>query len=168
MRRLVIILLACLVPAARAQEPEPAPRLLLDAGHCLATAQGDPLKLASSQAAQVELGYVADSKSLVGADLLSVVNYTVPTHARGTVFTFLAHGKDAHRTLRLQYSVGFRQSDDGSQQIELVDPPLGGIGTQDAALSAIRQIGFHTYILPVSTLQKPSGSVQCQSQPSEP
>ncbi|HEX4068095.1 MAG TPA: hypothetical protein VHZ09_18900 [Acidobacteriaceae bacterium] len=168
MRCLVLILLVCLVPAARAQEPGPAPKLLLDAGHCLATAQGDPLQLASRQAAQVELGYVVDSKSLTGADLLTVVNYTVPTHARGTVFTFLAHGKDTNRTLRLQYSVDFRQSDDGSQQIELVDPPLGGIGTQDAALSAIRQIGFRTYALPVSGLQAPSSSVQCESQPSAP
>lgn len=168
MRGLVLILLTCLVAAAGAQEPGPPPKLLIDAGHCLATAQGDPLNLAARQAAQVELGYVVDSKSLRGADLLTVVNYTIPTHARGTVFTFVARGKDAHRVLRFRYGVGFRQSDDGSQRIQLVDPPFGGIGTQDAAISAIRQIGFQTYTVPVSTLQNTSNAVQCQSESSGP
>lgn len=161
---LAVILLAGLAPAIRAQEPGPPPKLLLDAAHCLAAAQGDPLNLTSRHATQAELGYVTDAESLRDARLLTVVNYTVPTHARGTVFTFVVHGSDAHRTLQLQFGVGFRQSDDGSQRIQLVDPPFGGIATQDEALSAVRRIGFHTFMVPVAPLLAPDKSVQCESQ----
>lgn len=164
MRCLALILLACCVPAMDAQEAAAPPQMLLDAAHCLVTAQGDPLQLAPRHAASAELGYVADPKSLPGATLLTVVNYTIPTHARGTVFTFVVHGNKSHRALQLQYSVAFRQSDDGSQKIDLVDPPFGGIATQDEAISAIRRIGFHTFTVSVSPLLAASGDVQCESQ----
>jgi hypothetical protein len=157
------ILLACLSTAVAAQIQEPPPDPLLDAGHCLASAHEDWLGLAQYRPAEVELGYVTDEKSSPGQELEYIVQYTTRTHTEGTAFAFLAKGKDPHRVLRLQFKVGFRQSDDGTQQLQLVDPPLGGIGTQDQILSAIREVGFHTYAVLVGDLQSRPGSVQCAS-----
>jgi hypothetical protein len=165
MRCFPIVLLACLSVAVPAQIQEPAPDPLLDAGHCLASAQQDWLGLNQTYASQLELGYIADSKTVPGQDLLNIVEYTTRTHTDGRVFTFLAKGKDPHRVLRLQFRTAFRQSDDGSRQLELVNPPLGGVGTQDQILSAIRQVGFHTYSIPVGDLRTRSASVQCESEP---
>lgn len=165
MRCIPILLLACMSVAVPAQIQEPAPDPLLDAGHCLAGAQQDLLGLNQTYASQLELGFVADSKTVPGQDLLNIVEYTTRTHTDGRVFTFLAKGKDSHRVLRLQFKTAFRQSDDGSQRLELVDPPLGGVWTQDQLLSAIRQVGFHTYSILVGDLRNRSAAVQCESEP---
>jgi hypothetical protein len=159
------IVLAFLSTAVGAQIQEPAPDPLLDAGHCLAAAREDWLGLAQYRPAAVELGYVADTKIYSGQELEYVVQYTTPTHTEGTVFAFLARGKDPHRVLRLQYRTTFRQSDDGSQQVQLADPTFGGIWTQEQVLSAIRQVGFHTYSVLVADLQNRPGSIQCESEP---
>lgn len=161
MRCLPILLLVCL--SAAAQNPEPPPQDLLDAGYCLAVHE-QWLGASHAGPAELELGYTADTKSYRGAELLNVVYYATPIHSQGIVFTFLAKGKDSHRILHLLYRNAFRQSDDGSQQLELVNPPLGGIGTLDQILDTIRQIGFHTYSIPIADLQSRSGSVQCESE----
>lgn len=163
MKSLPLLLLVCAAAALPAQIPDPAPDELLDAAHCLASAGGDWLNLAKDNPALLEMGYVTDSKSYPGQNLLNVVDYTTRTHSAGMVFTFLTKGKDPHRVLHLQYRTRFRQSDDGSQQLELLDPPLGGIWTQEQVLSAIRQIGFHTYTIPIADVLNRSGAVQCDS-----
>jgi hypothetical protein len=66
-----------------------------------------------------------------------------------------------------EHSIGtrFRQvffPDDVSWRIELVDPPFGGIGTHDGLISAIRQVGFETFKIPVTQLQKSPDSVSCE------
>ena len=164
MRFLAVSMLAAWAASLGAQDPGPPPQLLLDSAHCLATAPGDLLQFSSRRTTSVELGYVDDAKSYRGQNLLTVVNYTIPTHTRGTVFRFLADQSDQHRNMHLLYTVGFRQSDDGSGQIELVHPPLGGVGTQDEILSAIRQIGFHTFSVSFASLLLPSDSVQCTAE----
>lgn len=151
--------------AACAQITVPPPDDLLDAGHCIATTRQDWFGIAQTHPLDLELGYITDPKAYQGDDLLYIVHYTTPTHTDGMIYTLLAHGKESHRVLRLQSRAAFRQSDDGSQQIELVDPPLGGIWTQDRILSAIHQVGFHTWTITVADLQNRSGSVQCESSP---
>ena len=163
MRCFPLLLLAALSTALSGQIQEPPPQPLLEAGHCLATAKEDWLDLAHGGPALMELGYVADEKSCPGADLLYVVDYTSPTHANGLVFALLAKGKAPHRVVRLQFKVPFRQSDDGSRKVELIDPPLGGIATQDEVISAIREIGFHTYSVTTADLLLPTNSAQCES-----
>jgi hypothetical protein len=157
------LLLACSAPLG-AQEPGPPPALLLDAAHCLATAPGDLLHLGPKEAS-IELGYVDDEKSYPGQDSLVVIQYTVPTHTRGTAFRVMAEKKSRHPTIGILYSVGFRQSDDGSQQVHLLDSPLGGIGAQDEILAAIHRIGFHTFSIPAPALLAPSNSARCEAEP---
>jgi hypothetical protein len=108
-----------------------------------------------------------------GEQMLYVVDYITPyqsegtvfPHTGGTVFSFLVGGDKHHRDLRLLFTTKFRQvffPDDASQRIELVDPPFGGIETHDEIISIIRQIGFETFKIPVTQLQKPPDSVSCE------
>lgn len=162
MRFFLILLLACLSAGAQ----EAPPDLLVDAGQCLGTAKQDWLDLAHRNAATVELGSVTAAAAHRGEQMLYVVDYITPYHSEGTVFLFQVGGDKHQRVLRLLFPTRFRQvffPDDASQRIELVDPPFGGIGTHDGIISAIRQIGFETFKIPVTQLQKPPDSVSCES-----
>jgi len=180
MRCLAPFLLFLCASAAGAQITVPPPAGLLDAGHCLATSHQDWLGLAQTHPYDLELGYVDVPKAAHGDDLIYIVHYTTPTHTEGVVYTLLAHGRDSlfahgeslfghgkesHRTIQLQYRTAFRQSDDGSEQLVLVDPPLGGIWTQDRILSAIHQVGFHTWTIPVTDLENRPAAIDCESSP---
>lgn len=160
MRCLAIILLVCC--GASAQVPESPPGPLLDAAHCLAGTNQDWIRGMHQSGSELELGYLDDMKSYPGQELVYLVDYTTPTHSAGQVSTFLERGKESRRVVRVQFTIAFRQADDGSQRIELVDPPLGGIGTQDDIVAAIRKIGFHTYTVQVSDfVNRPT---QCESE----
>ncbi len=166
MRCLTLFLLACLSTAVRAQIASPPPDTLLDAGHCLAADQRDWLDVASERPYEVELGFISpdnpdSGKSDSAKDPLYLIEFTTATHTEGFAFVFLSRGKDPHRDLLLQFRTRFHQTDDGSQQVKLVDPPLGGVGTQDDILAAIRQVGFHTWKVPVDSLRKRASSVHC-------
>lgn len=107
-----------------------------------------------------------------GAQVLDVVDYITPSrsegtvfpHSGGTVFSFLVGGDKHHLVLRLLFTTRFRQvffPDDASQRIELVDPPFGGIETNHELISTVRRIGFNTFKIRVTQLQKPPDSVSC-------
>jgi hypothetical protein len=162
-RCLFYLLLAGSSAALSAQIQEPPPSQLLDAGHCLAAASQDWLDVAGSRPYEVELGYVSAGKSGSADDSFYLIDYTTPTHTEGFAFVFQTGGKDPHRSLLLQYRTRFRQTDDGSQRVSLVDPPLGGIGTQDDILAAIKQIGFHTWTVPVAALKSHASPVHCET-----
>jgi hypothetical protein len=164
LRCIFILLLACFSAPLYAQITEPAPQPLLDAGHCLASADRDWLDVARENPYQLELGYVSPDESASGQDdALYLIDFTSPTHTEGFAFTFLTQGKGSHRVLSLQSRTRFRQTDDGSQQVNLVNPPLGGIGSQDEILAAIRQVGFHTWRVPVADLRNRSSAVRCDT-----
>ena len=173
MRCLIVLFFASCSAYLCAQISEPPPDTLLDAGHCLAADQRDWLDVAREKPYEVELGFVSADKSDAGREApLYVIEFTTTTHTDGFAFAFLSRGKeshhdflsrskDSHRELLLQSRIRFRQSDDGSQQVSLVDAPLGGVGTQDDILAAIRKVGFHTWRVPVADLRHHAGSVQC-------
>lgn len=163
MRCLVALFLAASSTFLCAQMSERAPDTLLDAGHCLAADHRDWLDVMRAQPFEVDLGYVPADKSDSGKSPLYVIEFTTPTHTAGYAFAFLSHGKDSHRDLLLQFRTRFRQADDGSQQVSLVDPPLGGVGTQDEIIAAIHQVGFHTWSIPVADLKNHTGSVRCET-----
>jgi hypothetical protein len=159
-RIFLFLLLACISAGAQEAPPE----LLVDAGQCLGTAKQDWLNLAHRQGTTVELGSVTDAAAHSGNQMLYVVDYITAYHSEGTVFPFQVEGDKRHRVLRLLFTTRFRQSDDGSQRIEIVDSPFGGIGTHDEIVSAIRQIGFETFKIPVAQLQAHPDSVSCDSE----
>lgn len=168
MRCLVVVFLASCCSCLCAQITEPPPSALLDAGHCLAADHRDWLDIAAEKPYELELGLVSANKSDSGSEKpLYLIEFTTPTHTQGFAFVFLSRGKDPHRDLLLQFRTRFHQTDDGSQQVNLIDPPLGGVGTQDEILAAIRKVGFHTWKVPVATLQNHSGSVHCDTADAE-
>lgn len=162
MRYLAVGLLLSLPATLLPQQPPP-PKLLVDAAQCLATSKEDWLSLGRRKANEVEMGFVTDTKSYPGEQLLYIVNFTTPLHTSGLVATFLADGKEPHLTLRLQYKVNFRQSDDGSQRVELINPPFGGISTQERVISAVHQVEQRTWTIPLSPLVTQPNVADCES-----
>jgi hypothetical protein len=132
------------------------PDVVLEAGHCVATASGDWFGLSPDDPYALELGTVT------GGDSLYLIDFTTPTHSQGYAFAFESRGKGSHRELRLQFRTRFQQAVDGTQRVNLVNPPLGGLGTQ-AIVSAIQQIGFHTWKVPVAELRSGSRSGSCST-----
>ncbi|MFZ0633672.1 MAG: hypothetical protein WA399_09545 [Acidobacteriaceae bacterium] len=163
MKFLVLLFLASLSASVEAQSNEPAPDLVVQAGHCLATADGDWFDLSRDSPYELELGYATGDKSGSGDDSLYLVDFTTPTHSQGYAFAFQTRGKGSHRELTLEFRTRFQQTVDGTQRVNLVDPPLGGLGTHDEILGAIRQVGFHTWKVPVEELRNRSRSVSCRT-----
>jgi hypothetical protein len=163
LRCLVVFLLVCCSLGLRAQLTSPPPDALLDAGHCLAAADRDWLDIARENPYRLELGYSLSDPSDAERSQLILIEYTKPTHSEGFAYSFETRGKEQHRVFLLQYRIRFHQTDDGTARVNLVDPPLGGIGTQDEVVDAIRQIGFHTWTVPVDDLRKHSSSAHCDT-----
>ncbi|MGA7525194.1 MAG: hypothetical protein WBW84_22285 [Acidobacteriaceae bacterium] len=157
MRFLVLCVLACLGASVEAQNSAPPPDVLLEAGHCVATADGDWFDVSQDQPYALDLGSVS------GRDSLYLIDFTTPTHSQGFAFVFQSRGKGSHRELMLDFRIGFRQTVDGTGRVNLVNPPLGSIGTDDAIVAAIQQIGFHTWSVPVAELRDHSKSVSCST-----
>ena len=137
------------------------PKLLVDAAQCLATSKEDWLQLGRRKPTDLEMGLTTESDR--GEQLLYVVDFASPLHTSGTVAAFIVDGKQSQRTLRLQYDVHFVQSDEGAQNVQLVNPPFGGIGTQRHIVQAIHKVGFQTWTIPLRSLVTTPNEAECQS-----
>lgn len=137
------------------------PKLLVDAAQCLATSKEDWLQLGRRKPTDLEMGLTTESAG--GEQLLYVVDFASPLHTSGTVAAFIVDGKEPHLSLRLQYDVHFVQSDEGAQNVQLVNPPFGGIGTQRHIVQAIHKIGFQTWTIPLRSLVTTPNEAECQS-----
>lgn len=140
------------------------PKLLVDAAQCLATSKEDWLQLGRRKPTDLEMGLATGEKSQTGEPLLYVVDFASPLHTSGSVAAFLVDGKEPHLTLRLQYDVHFVQSDEGAQNVQLVNPPFGGIGTQRHILQAIHKVGFQTWTISLQSLVIKPNEAECQSE----
>lgn len=156
----VILTISFCAGALYADQP---PKLLVDAAQCLATSKEDWLELGHRKPTDLEMGLVTDDKSYPGQQLLYVVDFASPLHTSGSVATFVVNGKEPHLILRLQYNVQFVQSDEGASNVRLVDPPFGGIGTQQHVVNAIHKVGFQTFTIPVQSLVTKPNAAECQS-----
>jgi len=159
MRILIFCVVACLGASVEAQNTAPPPDALLDAGHCVATAQGDWFGIAQENPYALELGAVSSG----GEGELYLIDFTTPTHSEGYAFGFASRGRGSHRELTLEFRTRFQQSVDGTQRVNLVDPPLGGMDAHDGTLAAIEQVGFHTWKVPVAELRGYAGGGSCST-----
>lgn len=139
------------------------PKLLVDAAQCLATSKEDWLQLGRRNPTNLEMGLATGEKSQAGEPLLYVVDFASPLHTSGSLAAFIVDGKEPHLTLRLQYDVRFVQSDEGAQNVQLVNPPFGGIGTQRHAVEAIHKVGFQTWTISLQSLVTKPNDAECQS-----
>lgn len=156
----VLLVFTFCAGALRADEP---PKLLVDAAQCLATSKEDWLQLGHRKPSDLEMGMVTDDKAYPGEHMVYVVDFSSPLHTGGVVSAFLVDGKEPNLRLRLQFSVQFVQSDGGASTVSLVNPPFGGIGTQEHVIQAIHKIGFQTWTIPVQSLVTKPNAAACES-----
>lgn len=163
MRILVFCVIACLGASVEGQNTAPPPDALLDAGHCVATAQGDWFGIGQENPYSLELGVSSVSETNGGDGELYLIDFITPTHSEGYAFAFAARGQGSHSELTLEFRTRFQQSVDGTKRVNLVDPPLGGMDAHDGTLAAIEQVGFHTWKVPVAELRDHSLSGSCRT-----
>ena len=84
--------------------------------------------------ATLSLGYFLDTSSYPGEEALYLVNYE---GSKGQAFVFFVGDRDRRRVFRLENNASFMRKKKG---IEFVDPPLGGVWTQEHFESAIERI----------------------------
>jgi len=162
---LALLLLSCLCITVWAQEQPP--ELLREAAHCLA-AKGhggaDWLNIRGSKVTELRLGYFVDTKSYPGDRVLYVVSYTGTQRSEGFVFTILLDRHGRRHNFHIQNNAKFVRSKDGIAGINFVEPPLGGIWTQQHLVAAIKKIGRKpSFTVPVRELLAPSALVRCSS-----
>lgn len=145
MKWVALVVLVISAAGGFAQQDDAAPQLLVDAAQCVVSSKDDWAGISQHKLTELEMGMAVDRKPYSGGEFLYVVNYNDAMHTSGTVLAFISEGRDPHRVLRFQYKVDFRQPEDGSRALELIDMPYGGIGTRNRILNTINNIGFGTY-----------------------
>lgn len=160
--RAFAVLLVVIFSSGSLLADEP-PKILVDAAQCLATSKEDWLQLGHRKPTDLEMGLFTDDKAYPGERMLYVVDYSSPLHTAGSVAAFIVQGKEPSPTLRLQFNVQFVQSDEGASNVSLVNPPFGGIGTQEHVIQAIHKVGFQTWSIPVQSLVTKPNAAACES-----
>jgi hypothetical protein len=167
---LALLLLSCLSTTGCAQEQ--VPKLLREAAHCLAAEKQDWLDLQNSKATVLSLGYVVDTKTYPGEEVLYVVDYTGHSRTEGLAFTIFLRRQDRRRIFDIQNNAKFVRSnkenaDFREEGVSFVEPPLWGIWTQQHIAIAIRRIErqprFVVRVVRVEGLLKPSDLTKCES-----
>ena len=137
---------------------------MLDGGHCLAVGKQDWLGLAHSGATALSLGYLFDTKSYPGQRVLFVVDYSDTAGHGGKVFTIFVSERSGRQIFDIQNNAKFIESKKGIGEIDFVEPPLGGTGTQEDLAAAIRRIDREPrFTVPVKDLLAPSAVTHCTS-----
>jgi len=164
---LALLLLSCLSATVCAQEE--APKVLREAAHCLAIKEQDWLGLQNSKATALSLGYVVDTKSYPGEEVLYLVDYTGHSRTEGLVFTIFLRRQDRRRIFDIQNNAKFVRSNKGDAEfrkegVTFVEPPLWGTWTQQHIARAIRRIERQPmFVVRIKDLLKPSALTQCES-----
>ncbi len=143
---------------------EKTPVLLLNAAHCLAVEKQDWLGLTRSNATTLNLGYLFDTKSYLDEKILFVVDYFDTAGHGGKVFTIFVSERSGRQIFDVQNNARFMKSKKSIGSIEFVEPPLGGTGTQEDLVAAIKRIERGPrFTVPVKDLLAPSAVTQCRS-----
>jgi len=137
MRRNLALIVACLCLSATARPQEQSFTLLRQAAHCLVSSKSDGKRLLKGNPKTLSLGYFLDTSSYPGEEALYLVNYEGSNMSKGLAFVFFVGDRDRRRVFRLENNASFMRKKKG---IEFVDPPLGGVWTQEHFEAAIERI----------------------------
>jgi hypothetical protein len=161
MKRNLALILLCLgfSSAARPQyQSDQSQTLLRQAAHCLATSGPDSKKLLKGKSKVLSFGYYLDPTSYPGEEALYLVSYE---GSKGLAFIFFVGEKDRHRVFRLENNASFVRKKKG---IEFIEPPLGGIWTQEHLEAAIEHIEQEPKMeLSIKDLREKFPDVRCES-----
>lgn len=155
---LAISLLFCLGATVYSQEQ--TPQLLLHAAQCLEAKKFLP----SSKATKLTFGYFLDEKSYPDDRVIYVVKFAAPARSDGLVFAIFLTEHDGHQAFYIQNNASFVLSKDEPSGVSFVNPPLGGMWTQEHLTSAIKQIEKQPrFTIPVKDLSSMDTSISCES-----
>lgn len=161
----ILSLLLCLGTTALAQEQ--APTLLLGAAHCI-SAKGFLLPM---KATTLTLGYLDDTKSYPGDEVLYVVVYSGPLRSDGWVFSVILSQEKGLRIFSINNNAKFVRSYKKGvafrkEGVDFVsgEDPLGGIWTQEHIAMAIHRIERQPrFEVDAKDVLKPLSPTRCES-----
>ena len=155
---LVVLLLSCI--AATAWSQEPTPQLLIRAAHCLSVKNFLP----RSKATALTFGYLVDEESYPGEKVIYVVTYAAPTKSKGLVFAVFLTEHGDYQVFNIQNNASFVLSKNDIHGVSFVNPPLGGVWTQERLASAIERIEKQPrFTIPVRDFLASDTSTSCES-----
>jgi hypothetical protein len=157
MKRLTLLLLLSSVSTTLCAQNQ-APTLLYEAAHCLV--QGDPswLDAQTLQAPELNLGYQADTKTLLGDEYLYVIVYTAPHRNEGKIFDIRVKQRHVYS---IENSASFVSTSKG---VDFPQLPAGGQWAQTQFVTAVQEIEHRKwYTANMKYLLKPSKHIQCES-----
>lgn len=152
-----IILFVCLSAPVLARKPPP---ILMDAVRCLAVKHNFP----SSKSTTQSFGYLVDDKSYPGEKVLYIVNYMASDEPNGFVFVIFLTQRDGRQVFNIQNNATFSLSEDDVDGITFLNPPLGGVWTQEHLALAIKKIEKRPrFSIPVKAILSASILSICES-----
>jgi hypothetical protein len=118
--------------------------------------------LPSSKASR--LTYLLDEKSYPGDRVVYLVKYAAPARSNGLGFAIFLTEQGARQEFNIQNNAGFALSQDESDGVSFVNPPLGGTWTQEHLASAIKRIEKEPrFTISVKDLSAADSSIRCES-----
>jgi len=136
-----------------------APAMLRHAAHCLAVKRFLP----STNKAKRSLGYRLDVRSRPGEKVLYVVDYPGDSRFGGFVYVVFIEGDGGSKVFNIQNNAKFRSSRDG-KDIRFVEEALGGVGTHNDIVAAIKEIALKpVFTLSTKEIARADASIGCQS-----
>jgi hypothetical protein len=160
MKKKLALVLFCLSLGCAARSQDQSSTVLRQAGHCLVEGP-DAKKLLRHDRKVLNLGYYVDNQAYPGEETLYVVDYEENNLAKGMAFVFFVGDKNARRVYRLENNASFVRKKRG---IEFLEPPLGGVWTEEHLQSAIEHINQQPTIeFKVKELREKFPDVRCES-----
>jgi hypothetical protein len=145
-----------------AQQAQPERDSLLEAQavmHCIRAGDRDWLIAPASSATRLRVGLIHDRKAYEGKDHIVVVVFESNTN--GQVFDLRAEYENKQYVYTVVNNGSFTLK---NGRLEFLDPPLGGVWTQEYLEKNIKKIAKGAKIwLSLSTLLKPLSGVTCSS-----
>jgi hypothetical protein len=153
-------ILLCLSLGTVASPQEQSSTVLRQAGHCLVEGP-DAKKLLRHDRKVLNLGYYVDTQAYPGEQTVYVVDYEENNPNKGMAFVFFVGDKNARRVYRLENNASFVRKKKG---IEFLEPPLGGVWTEEHLQTAIEHINQQPTIeFKVKELKEKFPDVRCES-----
>jgi hypothetical protein len=133
------------------------PELLIHAAQCLSAK--DFLELPHSR--PLNFGYLLDTKSYPGKEVIYAIEYTSHNRSRGLVFVLFLEEKDHQRVFNIQNNATFVMA---RGNVKFTGEALGGVWTHQHLEDAIKQIGIQpSFAIPVADIRTPSAQIRCES-----
>ncbi len=157
MKRILSVIMLMLSIDVISYAQGPTPELLIHAAQCLSAK--DFLELPHSR--PLNFGYLLDTKSYPGKEVIYAIEYTSHNRSRGLVFVLFLEEKDHQRVFNIQNNATFVMA---KGNVKFTGEALGGVWTHQHLEDAIKQIEHQPiFAIPVENLSVPSTLISCES-----